>query len=109
MPGVSSNKTVGITHLNSAKFSCQEILGVIENPIRSDMDDIAEKVHLNTIFNTVLDKQGKIINAVMGEPKKAFRVGADFAHQIAEIKVPYYSDIVITLGAAQASQGLKYT
>ncbi len=96
MPGVSSNKTVGITHLNSAKFSCQEILGVIENPIRSDMDDVADKVHLNTIFNTILDKKGEIIKAVMGDPKKAFRTGAEFSRQIAETEISYSSDIVIT-------------
>jgi nickel-dependent lactate racemase len=94
--GVSGVDTIGATHINSAKFNCGQIMGIRDNSIRQEMDDIAQTAGLTTIFNTVLDKQGRILKAFSGDFRSAFRVGADFDSQIANVEIPNHSDIVIT-------------
>jgi len=96
MPGVCGAQTIGITHVNSARFTSEAILGIRDNLIRRDMDYIAEKVGLTAIFNTALNKEGKVARAFCGDFRRAFQEGANFESRFVEIKVPNRSDIVIT-------------
>ena len=95
MPGISGEKTVGLTHMESAKYSTRDILGKFENPIRREMEFIARRVGLDMIVNVVLNDDEEILRAVTGDFVKAHREGATYARRFLEVSLPFESDIVI--------------
>jgi len=54
-PGLSGAETTGLTHLLSARLAGEEVLGVAENPVRAEMEEIAGKAGLKMITICVLD------------------------------------------------------
>jgi len=94
-PGVCGEATTNYTHWLSAQFPGEEILGKISNPVRTEMDKIAEKAKLKFIVNVVLDRFGNICGVFAGDFKKAYIHGAKFSRGIHGIEVPERADIVI--------------
>ena len=68
-PGISGEKTTGLTHWLSAKYEGREILGKADNPVRKEIEEIAEFAGLDFIINVVPDSQGNPIKVFAGEPK----------------------------------------
>ncbi len=77
-PGVSGEETTAYTHLLSVRAP-RSYLGVLENPVRTELDLMARKVGLNTILNTVLNRHGQVVEAFFGDVGEAFRVGVQRA------------------------------
>ena len=94
-PGVSGEDTTAYTHLLSVRAP-RSFLGVLENPVRADLDLMARKVGLNTILNTVLNRYGQVVEAFFGDVEKAFRVGVQRASQVYEVAIPEEADIVLS-------------
>jgi len=94
-PGVCGVATTNYTHWLSAKFSGKEILGKINNPVRTEMNTIAEKAKLKFIVNVVLDRFGSICGVFAGDFKEAYIHGARFSKDIYSVEVPEKADIVI--------------
>ena len=94
-PGVSGEETTAYTHLLSVRAP-RSYLGVLENPVRSDLDIMARKVGLNTILNTVLNRHGEVVEAFFGDVEQAFRVGVKRAAQVYEVAIPEEADIVLS-------------
>jgi nickel-dependent lactate racemase len=80
-PGISGAATTGATHLFSTRTR-RSYLGMLENPVRAEMESIAEQVGLKAIFNTVLGPDGGLVGAFYGEPRQTFRRGASLAAQV---------------------------
>jgi lipopolysaccharide export system protein LptA len=59
-PGVCGEQTTADTHLLSVRAK-RSYLGILDNPVRVELDIIARKVGLHTILNTVLDKNGEVV------------------------------------------------
>ncbi|MCK7507642.1 MAG: hypothetical protein MZV70_28770 [Desulfobacterales bacterium] len=59
-PGICGPKTTAETHLLSCEGGGDSFLGIEDNPVRRDMDDMAERVGMNTIFNVVMDSEGRV-------------------------------------------------
>lgn len=93
-PGITGAETTGATHLLSVR-SCRSWLGVLENPVRKEMEEIAARVGLSAILNCVLNPAGDLVRAFYGDYRTAFRKGADCARRIYGVEVPAKSDIVI--------------
>jgi nickel-dependent lactate racemase len=55
---------------------------MVENPVRAEMESIAEQVGLKAIFNIVPGPDGRPVRAFYGEPRRAFRYGAGLAAQV---------------------------
>ncbi|MFH1964565.1 MAG: nickel-dependent lactate racemase [Acidobacteriota bacterium] len=93
-PGITSAGTTAATHLLSvrAERSC---LGVIENPVRTEMEAVADRVGLSAVFNCVLDSAGNLIKSFYGDPKAAFRKGVFVSRQVYGVQVPGPCDIVV--------------
>ncbi len=94
-PGICGEETTGKTHWLSAQFKGNEILGKIENPVKEEIERVAQKVGLKWIINTIQDGSGRLIKVVAGDPIHAYRTGAILSHQVYQSELPREADIVI--------------
>lgn len=94
-PGVCGEHTTGFTHWLSAKFSGEEIMGTIDNPVRQEMNEVARQVGFRFLINTVQDHEGHVVKLVSGDIVKAFRAGAKFSKEIFGVRIPRKAPIVI--------------
>jgi len=95
-PGISGEETTGGTHWLSAQFEGCEILGRIENPVKVEIEKVAQKVGLRWIINTIQDGSEKLVGVVAGDPIKAYREGAKHSLEIYRAILPGQADIVIS-------------
>jgi nickel-dependent lactate racemase len=93
-PGITGPATTGATHLLSTR-NRRSYLGLVENPVRAEMEWIADRVGLKAIFNTVQGPDGSLVGAFYGEPRQAFRQGAALAAQVWGTKAPFQPEIVV--------------
>ncbi|WP_319415518.1 nickel-dependent lactate racemase [Marispirochaeta aestuarii] len=94
-PGVSGEDTTAETHLLSVRAP-RSYLGVLENPVRRELDSIARKVGLNIIFNTVLNRYGEVVEAFFGDVEAAFRKGVERSKKVFSVNIPQAADIVVS-------------
>ena len=94
-PGVCGAQTTEYTHWLSAQFETNQLLGVAENPVRREMEEIGRKVQLDLIVNTVLNQELNIVKVVSGDPVKAHREGVKVAEGVYGVRVPAKTEIVI--------------
>ena len=94
-PGVSGEDTTAETHLLSVRAP-RSYLGILENPVRKELDAIARKVGLHTIFNTVLNRYGEVVEAFFGDVEAAFRQGVERSKKVFSVKIPEAADIVVS-------------
>ncbi|HHX44664.1 MAG TPA: nickel-dependent lactate racemase [Chloroflexi bacterium] len=93
-PGVCGERTTGEVHLLSVRRE-GSLLGVQENPVRAEMEVIAEQAGLRAILNTVLDTQGRLVAAVYGDPRAAFRRGVAISRTVYGVPAPERTEIVL--------------
>ena len=93
-PGITGASTTGATHLLSTRTR-RSYLGLVENPVRAEMEYIADRVGLKAIFNTVLGPDGSLVKAFYGAPRLAFRQGAALSAQVWGAKAPFAPKIVV--------------
>lgn len=112
-PGVCGKSTTGATHILGAIYP-HSFLGVVDNPIRREMETVARKVGLTMIINTVLNSQGEIVEVFAGDFIAAHREGVKKARQVWTVEVPALADIVIAgsypcdLDFWQAVKGISF-
>jgi nickel-dependent lactate racemase len=94
-PGICGEETTGKTHWLSAQFKGREILGKIENPVKEEIERVAQKAGLRWIVNTIQDGSERLIEVVAGDPIQAYRIGAKRSFEIYQSKLPQEADIVI--------------
>lgn len=93
-PGISGAATTGATHFLSTRTR-RSYLGSVENIIRHEMENIAERVGLTAVLNTVLNQDGDVVGAVYGDQRKAFRQGVELSRSVYGVPLKEQSDIVI--------------
>lgn len=93
-PGISGEITTGCTHLLSVK-SPRSYLGLEDNPVREELNKIARKIGMDTIFNTVLDRYGRVIQGFYGDLEEAFKEGVKVSRAVYTVKLPEEVDIVL--------------
>jgi nickel-dependent lactate racemase len=94
-PGICGEETTGKTHWLSAQFKGSEILGKIENPVKEEIERVAQKAGLKWIINTIQDGTGRLIKVVAGDPVQAYRKGALNSLEVYQTKLPQEADILI--------------
>ncbi len=96
-PAVCSEKTTEVTHLKACTIqNVLEVCGNADNKVRHEMEDIAGKVGLDFIVNTVLDENKNILGLFCGDYIKAHRKGIELAEKVMCPKIPEKADILIT-------------
>jgi len=94
-PGISGEATTGCTHWLSAQYSLFDMLGRCENPVRAEIDAVAERVGLAFIVNTIQDAQGHLLGVFAGHPVRAHRAAARLAETVSTATAPALADIVV--------------
>ena len=93
-PGISGEETTADTHLLSVRAP-RSYLGVERNPVREEMNQIARRAGMNTIFNVVLSRHGELVGAFFGDTVAAFAEGVKLAKQVYGVTIPEEADVVI--------------
>lgn len=94
-PGICGPRTTAETHLLSCEGGGDSLLGIEDNPVRRDMDDMADRVGMKTIFNVVMDSSGRVTDILYGEMRAAFREGVRAARRIYGVAYRETPDIVV--------------
>ena len=94
-PGVCGAKTTAETHMLSCESGGDSFLGREDNPVRRDMDDMADKVGMKTIFNVVMDTNANVAGFFFGEMRAAFLEGVKLARKIYGVHYHETPDIVV--------------
>lgn len=93
-PGLTGPAATGATHFLSTR-AAQSYLGLVENPVRAEIEHIAGQIGLKAILNVVLDPAGQIVRAFYGDMVQAHRAGAAVSRQVCGVTLPALADIVI--------------
>ncbi len=94
-PGICGEETTGRTHWLSAQFSGREILGRIENPVKEEIERVAQRAGLAWIINAIQDGSGRLVAVVAGDPFSAYRAGALQSKEVYRAEMPQEADIVV--------------
>jgi nickel-dependent lactate racemase len=96
LPGICSARTTDMMHYTACVVQpVLEILGTCDNVPRKEMEEIAGKVGLNFIVNTVLDTDQHIRGVFSGHYIEAHRRGAEMAEELQVISIPRRADILV--------------
>ena len=93
-PGICGARTTAETHLLSTRHD-DSLLGLVENPVRQDLDDIANRIGMKTIFNVVMNANCGVVGIYFGDMQAAFQRGVVLAREIYGIPYQETPDIVI--------------
>jgi nickel-dependent lactate racemase len=94
-PGVCGAETTDYTHWLSARFDLRNLLGVANNPVRLEIENVVRRIGLDFILNVVLNSQKELVKAVSGDFVAAHRAGVREAEKIFRIRIPSLADIVV--------------
>lgn len=94
-PGICGARTTAETHLLSCDSGGDSFLGIVDNAVRRDMDDMAARVGMRTIFNVVMDSQGGVVGVFFGAMQAAFAAGVELAREIYGVAFHETPDIVV--------------
>jgi nickel-dependent lactate racemase len=94
-PGICGEETTGKTHWLGAQFTGREILGKIENPVKEEIERVAQRAGLKWIINTIQDGSDRVVEVVTGDPIQAYRTGAARSQQVYQSILPQEADIVM--------------
>lgn len=93
-PGICGKATTYHTHLLSA-HNITTYLGTRVNPLRREIEEMAQQVNLTGIINVVLNRHGEVLHVVAGDTVEAHRRGVELARAVWEVAVPARADIVV--------------
>lgn len=94
-PGVCGKVTTGQTHWLGANYNGEEIMGVIDNPVREELNEIGLRVGLRFIVNVIIDAEEKVVGVVAGHPVEAHREGASLSDSYLSIPLPSRPDVIL--------------
>lgn len=94
MPGVSTRNAISANH--SKMVLPEAKAGALDgNPVREDIEEVADFVPIDFIVNVVLDEKKHIRKCVCGHHVQAHRAGCDFLDGLYRVNIPQKADIVI--------------
>ena len=96
-PGISGEATTGATHFLSTRTR-RSYLGLADNIVREEMEQIAARVGLKAILNVVLDPGGGLAGAFYGDFRLAHRAGLGLAREV--YGVPYRGEAEIVIAGS---------
>lgn len=97
MPGVCDKVTTEAVHMISClEQNVLETCGNTDNKFRRTMEQLAEKVGLDFIVNTVIDEEKHVLGVFSGHFIAAHREGVEFAKKVLCPTVKERADILIS-------------
>jgi nickel-dependent lactate racemase len=93
-PGICGKDITAALHWKGWCTEGAAIYGIVDNPIRSEMNEIGRKAGLRFILNVVLDNEGIPFQYFAGDPIKAFYEGCKASRSLHTIDIEP-ADIVV--------------
>ncbi|KUO75249.1 MAG: transcriptional regulator [Clostridia bacterium BRH_c25] len=94
LPGVCTRDAIQKNHSMMVRDEAKA--GAIEdNPVRKDIDEVADLIAIDFIVNVVLNEKKTIIKAVAGHYIDAHREGCRFLDKLYKVRMPEAADIVL--------------
>ncbi|MCX5772725.1 MAG: nickel-dependent lactate racemase [Candidatus Hydrogenedentes bacterium] len=101
VPGIAGAETIAHNHalnLHPRQDTLDPAVrtGALDgNPVAEDMFEAARLVPVDSIVNTVLDREGRVAGVFAGELDAAHRAGAEFARGLFSVTITEQADLVI--------------
>lgn len=93
LPGVAGEETVAQMHFLGSRYPA---LGKINTPMRREMEDFAQKIGLDFIVNTILNRHGQLVDVVAGHFMDAHRVGVEKSKEVYGLSIPELADMTVS-------------
>lgn len=94
MPGVSTRNAISANHSRMVQPAAKA--GAMDdNPVRLDIEEVADYISIDFIVNVVLDEKKHIVKSVAGHHVKAHREGCAYLDGLYRVDIPSKADIVI--------------
>lgn len=93
LPGVAGEETVAQLHFLGSRYPA---LGRLDSEMRREMEDFAQKIGLNFIVNTVLNREGGLVKVVAGHFIAAHRQGVEKAKEVYGVQIPEAADMTLS-------------
>ncbi|GFN23152.1 nickel-dependent lactate racemase [Thermanaeromonas sp. C210] len=94
LPGCATPRTIQANHRMMVEEGATA--GEIDNnPVRRDIEEVNDFVHVDFIFNVVLDEAKNILAAFAGHPVLAHREACKYLDGIYKVKIAEPADIVV--------------
>lgn len=111
MPGVASEQTIKHNHALSKDVHAAPAR-IDDNPVRLDMEEVAQMVPIHFLFNVLVNPQRRILQAFAGDPVQAHRQGVEQAKKLFHHQLPSLYDMVICSAGGEPKdlnlyQGIK--
>ena len=94
MPGICGETTIADTHWKALDFPMKDILGVLQNPVRSSVKEVCRKVGVDCIVDTVMAGES-MIDLVVGDLEPAHESGVSKSREIYGVKIGEKADVVV--------------
>jgi nickel-dependent lactate racemase len=94
-PGISGAATTAATHMLSCSGGGDSFLGIASNPVRTEMEEIADRVGMKTIMNVVLNVHGDVTGVFFGRRKEVFSHAVEMAREVYGFRYHETPDIVV--------------
>ncbi len=94
LPGVSGEEVTVAVHWRGWLCEGEEVFGVVETPVRLEMEAVAEQAGLDFIVNVVLTADHRLYGIYAGDFRAAFRRGAESSRRLLSTPVDR-ADIVV--------------
>ncbi|MGD9091306.1 MAG: nickel-dependent lactate racemase [Anaerolineales bacterium] len=93
LPGVGGEETVAQMHFLGSK---DPALGRLDTEMRREMEDYAEKIGLDFILNVILNRHGRLVDAVAGHFIEAHRKGVEISKAVYGLPIPELAEMTIS-------------
>lgn len=93
-PGICGKDITAAIHWRGWCTEGAAIYGIVDNPIRNEMNEIGIKAGLRFILNVVLDSSGSPFDYFAGDPVKAFNEGCKASRSLCTIDI-IPADIIV--------------
>jgi len=94
VPGVCHRSTVERNH--AMMLLPGAVAGrLVDNPVRQDIEEAAERIGCDFVLNTVLNAQRQIVRVVAGEQRAALAVAARVVDQMYQAPLDELADVVV--------------
>ncbi len=93
LPGVAGEETVAQLHFLGSRYPA---LGKTDSEMRREMEDFAEKIGLDFIVNTILDREERLVDVVAGHFIDAHRKGVEKSKALYGLTIPDLADMTVS-------------
>jgi lactate racemase len=94
-PGICGTETTAATHMLSCSGGGDSLLGRAENPVRAELEEIADRIGMKTICNVVSNPQGQVVGLFFGSRAEVFTRAVGLARSVYGFEYQGHPDIVV--------------